>query len=115
MKDDKQIVSFHEKIIQNFIESKRPPINIRDQVDIGYSIKDQVVEIFEIRPIWNDKGNKITIPVAKSRFIKSRSIWKVYWNRANGNWDLYKPMEEVKDLSEFLKIVDEDKFGCFWG
>ena len=115
MEKDDQIINFHERIIRNFIEKRRPPVEIRHQVDIGYTIKNQVIEIFEIRPMWDDKKKKITIPIAKSRFIKSRSIWRVYWKRATGKWDLYKPQQEVKDLSEFLKIVDEDKYGCFWG
>jgi len=113
--DNNSIVNFHEKIIERFIEKRRPPKEIRDMLDIGFTFEDQIINIFEIRPKWDDIEKKITIPIAKSRFIKSKSIWKIYWKRANGNWDPYGPQKEVRDLSEFLKIVDEDKHGCFWG
>lgn len=117
MKEEKgdQIISFHEKQIQRFVENKRPPIEIRDKVDVSYSFKNYVVEIFEIRPAWRNEEKKLIIPIAKSRFIKSRNIWRNYWMRASGKWEPCQPSEEVKDLSEFLKIVDEDKHGCFWG
>ena len=112
---EKKIVSFHGKIIENFIEKKRPPVEIRDQLDIGYSYENGVLEVFEIRPFWKDQSKKLNIPVAKSKFIKSRNIWKIYWQRANGNWDPYEPQNEMRDLSEVLKIIEEDKHGCFWG
>ncbi|MFZ5430428.1 MAG: DUF3024 domain-containing protein [Bacteroidota bacterium] len=34
-------------------------------------------------------------PIAKARFIASRNIWKVYWMRASGKWETYKPEPEV--------------------
>ena len=114
-KDEKTVVSFHEKIIEKFIEGKRPPKEIRNQVDIGYSFRDYVVQMYEIRPRWDNKDEKITIPIAKSRYYKSKNIWKIYWKRANGKWELYEPNEEVRDLAVYLNIVDEDTHGCFWG
>ena len=105
----------HERIIQQFIQEKRPPEEIRDKLDLGYSFENQVLIIFEIRPNWMNKKEKIQSPFAKSRFIKSRGIWKIYWRRASGKWELYAPNPEVKNISKVLQIIDEDAYGCFKG
>lgn len=110
-----KVVNFNDKIIQNFIEERRPPVELRDRLDLHYTFENQVVEIFEIRPFWNDPSKKDINPIAKSRFIKSKNVWKIYWLRGNGKWNIYKPHEEAKDLSEFLEVVDIDQFACFWG
>lgn len=109
------ILSFNEGIIQQYIKRRRPPEAIRDQVDIGYTFEDHVLIIFTIRPSWRNKEEKLEIPVAKSRYINSKGIWKIYWQRANGKWISYDPNPEVKDISSVLKIIEEDVHGCFWG
>ncbi len=35
--------------------------------------------------------------------------------RASGKWEFYEPNSEVKSTEEMLKIIGEDKYGCFWG
>ncbi|MEL6942608.1 MAG: DUF3024 domain-containing protein [Bacteroidota bacterium] len=104
-----------QKELENFLEKRRPPVEMRNQVDIGFSFVSQVVEIFEIRPHFKDEDKILNIPIAKSRYIKSRGIWKIYWRRGNGKWEAYDPQFEVSSLSDFLKIVDEDEHYCFWG
>lgn len=113
--EDGSLINFHERIIERYIEKKRPPIAFRDKLDLGFTFKNHVVEIFEIRPRWDKPEVKLILPFAKSRYYKSKNIWKIYWKRANGNWELYEPQAEVRDLSEFLKIIDEDTNGCFFG
>lgn len=39
----------YEKIVGEFIESRRPAPHIRNQVDLAFRIEKQSVEIFEIR------------------------------------------------------------------
>jgi len=46
--------NLQEKTIQEFLKKRRPPEEIRSQVDVGVTYKDQVVEIFEIRPQWDN-------------------------------------------------------------
>lgn len=104
-----------EKEIKGFIDSIRPPIEMRDKLDIGFSFQNNILEIFEIRPRWDCPNIIINSPVAKTQFIKSRNIWKIFWMRANGNWESYPPKSEVKDLSDFFQILQEDENGCFWG
>lgn len=72
MEEKKDIINFHERIIQQFTNRRRPPVEIRYQVDIDYTFKDSIIEIFELRPMWDDLERKIVIPIAKSKFTKSR-------------------------------------------
>jgi len=104
-----------ENLLNRFIENKRPPEEIRDKVDIGYKIEGQSVYIVEIRPDWRNPEIKRETPIAKTTYVKSRSVWKVYWMRADLKWHPYDPAREVKALSRFLKLVDEDQYGAFWG
>ena len=104
-----------EKPIEKFLEKRRPPQEIRDEVDLGYSYENQTVEIFEIRPYFLDASRIIHVPVAKTRYIKKRDIWKIYWMRGNGKWVAYDPEPEVKTIDEFLAIVDEDTHAAFFG
>jgi hypothetical protein len=105
----------YEEIMDAYIESRRPPVEIRDKLDIGYRIDGQAIEIFEIRPRWNQPGVKLESPVAKARYFKSRNEWHVYWMRADLKWHSYEPEPVVKKLEKFLKVVNEDRFACFWG
>lgn len=108
-------VSLLDKAIERFMARRRPPKEIRDELDLGYTYQNQVLEIFEIRPQFMDKSKILRIPVAKSRHVKSSGLWKIYWMRGNGKWVAYDPQPEVKTVDEFLAIVDQDAFGCFFG
>jgi len=101
-------------IMDKYIENKRSPVAVRDQVDLAYKIQNQSIEIFEIRPEYKGTGI-INIPIAKTTYNRTTNTWKIYWNRADLKWHLYEPKKEVKNVSDFIKIVDEDKHCCFWG
>ncbi|WP_367391494.1 DUF3024 domain-containing protein [Lewinella sp. LCG006] len=115
MKDQEKIIDFDTKLLERYIENKRPPLEIRDQLDIGYRKEGQAFEVFEIRPNWMDNSIKMEIPVAKARYVKSRSVWRLYWMRGNLKWDFYEPAGEMTSLSEVLEVIDADTHGCFWG
>ena len=101
--------------LENYLDRVRPEPEIRDQLDIGYTMEGQSIILLEIRPIWNKPGEIQNIPYAKASYIRSQRIWKIYWMRANLKWYGYDPTPSVKKLSTFLRIVDEDKLGCFKG
>ncbi|PKL12932.1 MAG: hypothetical protein CVV50_03925 [Spirochaetae bacterium HGW-Spirochaetae-6] len=105
----------YEKIADKFLEKRRPPIHIRNKLDISYKIIDTSIEIYEIRPSWRDEKEILETPVAKAKFIKKTKTWKIYWQRADLKWHKYDPNPEVQLLDDFFKIVDEDKNCCFWG
>jgi hypothetical protein len=104
-----------EKSMSDFLELRRPPVEIRDQLDLDYRIEGLSVYIFEIRSQYDNPAIKFESPVAKTTFVKSRNLWKIFWMRANLKWDTYRPKPEVKYFHQFLLIVDEDRLGCFWG
>jgi len=112
---NEKTIDFHEAIIKQKVEEMRPPVHIREELDIGYTFEKNTVELFEIRPRWDKRDEQIHSKFAKSRFIKSQGIWKIYWMRASGKWELYEPFPEVKDVGEFFAVVKEDKHSCFFG
>ncbi len=101
--------------MENFIDSIRPPENIRNQVDLSYKIEEQSVIIFEIRPKWNKPAEKMESNIAKSTFVKLKNEWKVFWFRSDLKWHTYTPKPSVKTLKDFLTLVKDDKHSCFWG
>lgn len=108
------IVSLIEDTIKIEIEKIRPPVLIREEIDIGYVFENNVLEIFEICTDFRDATQKNKMPVAKTRYYKSQDIWKIYWMRANGKWELYE-VSEVKTIRAFFEILNKDKHGCFFG
>ncbi|NOX68946.1 MAG: DUF3024 domain-containing protein [Gammaproteobacteria bacterium] len=105
-----------EQLVKRYIDKRRPPPDIRPELDLGYRIQGQSVEIFEIRPVWRGApGEKMEQPVAKTTFVKSRGVWKVFWQRADLKWHSYQPASEVRRIEDFLELVDRDEFGCFYG
>lgn len=104
-----------EKAVSAFIEARRPPAHIRDKVDLSYRFDGRSVEIFEIRPNWNDPSQYHEQAVAKARYVISRNEWRVYWQRADLKWHRYDPVPEVDDIDDFLQLVAEDEYACFFG
>ena len=93
----------------------RPPLEVLDQLDFGYRIEDQNVYMFEIRPRWDKPEEKKETPVAKTTYIKSKDLWKIYWMRGNLKWYHYEPVPSVKTISDFFDLVEEDELSCFFG
>ena len=111
----KEELQSYKLILDSFLEQRRPPVEIRDQVDIGYRIDKQSVEIFEIRPVFMKPKKKTEIPVAKTTFERTSGSWKIYWQKSDLKWHAYDPIPVVKDLEKFTRIVNEDEMCCFWG
>lgn len=105
----------YERIVRGFVEKRRPPPQIRHELDLGYRLKSQSVEILEIRPVWNNPHETLESPVAKATFVRTRGIWLVFQRRADLKWHRYDPDPEVERLEDFLALVDRDRYGCFFG
>lgn len=104
-----------EKLLQAFLEKRRPPPHIRPRVDLGARLSGQSVEIFEIRPRRDKPAEKLEHPIAKATYVRSRALWNVYWRRADLKWHRYDPVPQVGTLEKFVELVDEDKYACFFG
>lgn len=104
-----------EKAMDAYLERTRPPVHIRDELDIAYRIENQSVVLFEIRPAFKKKDQKVEHAIAKATYIKRAKEWRLYWMRADLKWHRYEPVPEVRSFDAFLKIIDEDAYGCFYG
>ncbi len=111
----KEQITEIEKAAAKYMYYHRPPLEIRSELDIGYRIKGQSVYIFEIRPNWIKPKEKIESPVAKTTYIKTKGLWKIYWMRGNLKWYPYEPVLFVKNITDFFDLVAEDKLNCFFG
>jgi len=100
---------------ENLLQKRRPPEEMRHQVDLAYKIENQSVLIFEIRSRWDRKNEFIESPIAKTTWVKAKRHWKVFWLRADLKWHVYKPVPAVKTIYDFIELVDQDKLSCFWG
>jgi len=69
--------------------------------------------LLETRPPWDGSpGDWTRLQVAKIIYNKSGDVWKLYWMRASGKWQLY---EECESLEKVIKTIRTDPQGCFWG
>ena len=98
-----------------FLAVKRPPPQVRKQLDIGYRIDGQSIEIFEIRPDWQDESVILEHSFAKATYVNTQKMWKIYWQRADLKWHSYEPAASVKSIENFFDAVVDDPHGCFWG
>lgn len=101
--------------LENYIDEIRPPEKIRSELDIAYKIENQSVIIYEIRPFYKNPEIKIEEYIAKSTWVKANGYWKIFWERADLKWHTYSPHPVAQTIREFVDVVEEDEFGCFWG
>lgn len=104
-----------ERAVGAFVEKHRPPPHIRPELDLGYRVYNQSVEIFEVHPAWRAPDERMEHMVAKTTFVRTQRVWKVYWQRADLRWHAYPPAPEVESLEEFLALVEKDEHACFFG
>jgi len=105
----------YRQILDEYMEQRRPPAQLRGQIDVSYRIDGQSVEIFVMRPSYMDPSQKMKEPIAKAIYVMKGDIWKVYWQRADLKWHGYTPAPEVATLEDFIEIIQSDQHGCFWG
>jgi len=69
------------KVVAGFVEKRRPPARVRDQLDLMFSIEEQSVLLLEKRRLMD--GEVIERPFAKATWVKTQQVWKLYWQRAD--------------------------------
>ena len=104
-----------DKAITSFLERRRPPAHIRDQIDLACKIDGHSVVVFEIRPVYNDPTKNCQSPVAKATFVRTKNHWKIFWMKRDLKWHGYEPNLEVKSLDAFFAVIERDQYGCFFG
>lgn len=111
----KEQITEIEQAAAKYMYYHRPPSEIRGQLDLAYRIDGQDVYMFEIRPQWDKPEVQTETAVAKTTYIKSKNLWKIYWMRSNLKWYHYEPVPFVKTISAFFDLVAEDELSCFFG
>lgn len=101
--------------LENFLDRKRPPLEMREEVDLTYEIDGKNIIVFERRCLLNNPEEIIEIPISKCTYIMSKDIWKVFWYRADGKWQIYLPLPYIQSLDEYVNVLEEDQYGCFFG
>lgn len=104
-----------ENVVGAFVARRRPPLQVRAEVDLDFRISGQSVEIFEIRPVWMRDGETHEIPIAKATFVRTRGVWQLYWQRRDLKWHSYEPLPKSATIEEIVAEVDADPCACFWG
>ncbi len=98
------------------MQKRRPPPHIRPKLDLGFRVSGQSIEIFEIRPVWRGPPKeRRESPVAKATYVKTRGVWRVFWQRRDLKWHSYEPKPEVQSVEEFTSLVSKDENACFFG
>ena len=105
----------YEKAVSKFIEARRPPPHLRPKLDLSYRFERQSVEILEVRPDYREPSETIENSVAKATYVKRAEEWRIYWQRADLKWHRYEPYPTASSIEEFLAVVDEDAYCCFFG
>lgn len=102
-----------DKIIEKIEKQFKVPDRVADKIkNVAEKVRGGYV-LIEIRPRWDGTPGPWTRhPVAKIIFHNPSQEWRLYWMRASGKWWFYG---RFKTLDKALRVIDEDKNGCFWG
>lgn len=93
----------------------RIPEEIKDEIQLKYTIEKNIVTLIETRPLWNDSSRWSELSVAIMMFDKEGMTWQLYWIRGNGKKELYSDLKPQKDLQKCIDEIDEDPLYTFWG
>jgi hypothetical protein len=98
-----------------FLAKRRPHPTVRAKCDLGCRLEKETVEIFEIRPQWDDPATIQEYSIAKATYIKSQKVWEIYWMQGNLKWKKYEVNDIAKTIEDAFTIIDCDEYGVFFG
>ena len=98
-----------------FWAHRRPPLRIRELMREGQRFDGQAIELFFVRPVFNDPSRQTEESIAKVQFVRSQGVWRIFWKRADLKWHSYPPCPKAKTLAAALRTIAEDANGCFFG
>jgi len=86
-----------------------------DKLRIVFEVDGHAVSIYEERPPWDGIGGWTRMGVARFRYRRTRGSWTLYWMRRDLKWHTYDPEVIPTDLESLVALVDEDRYGAFFG
>jgi hypothetical protein len=100
--------------VEAFVEQRRPPPEVRGELDLRGEIIGQEVVLSTLRPTYRDPSKVSQRPFAKVRWIATQKIWQLYWQRADLKWHEYETPAPLRTIDDALAEIGRDPHGCFW-
>ena len=109
-------VAEHLKVLEDtFWSHRRPPLHLRHKVREGQRFIGHSIELFIVRPAFQNPGEPIESSIAKVQHMPRLQVWRLFWKRADGRWHRFEPCPETDSLAQALRVIDEDAHACFFG
>ena len=86
-----------------------------DKVRFVFEVDGHIVSIYEERPPWDGVGEWTRTGIARFRYTRTRGRWTLYWMRRDLKWHAYDPDAMPGDLESLVALVNEDRYGAFFG
>ena len=102
------------KRLTEYCERRVPP-SVRDEVRLEFRIDPQAVELFEVRPRFDNPAEWAEHPAAKFRWVATAHEWRLYCQFRDLRWHEYEPRFAASDFDTLLAEVDRDPTGIFGG
>jgi len=100
---------------KDFLIKRRPHPSVRDKCDLDCSLNNQSVEIFELRPQWNNPEKINEYPLAKTTYSLNKREWEIFYMSSNLQWKIYRMHKSAKTIEDVFSIIDCDETGIFFG
>jgi len=94
---------------------RRSPARFADKLRVVYEVEGHSISVFEERPDWCQPDVWRRMGVARFRYFRSRDEWTLYWMRRDLKWHVYDPETRKRDLATLVRVVDQDRYGAFFG
>lgn len=88
---------------------------MHDKLRLEYSVDRHDVELYEVRPHWQDPTEELHTSCAKLKFVRTAGEWRLFWMRKDLRWHAYEPLPASRSLEELVAEVARDRYGCFFG
>ena len=102
------------KRLRGYCEKRVPP-HVRDRLRLDFRISGSAVELFEVRPRFDNRKQWIEHGVAKFRYVASRKTWELFCLHRDLRWHAYQNLPRARSFDALLREVDEDPTAIFWG
>lgn len=103
-----------ERQIAEEVEKLRPPVEVRKELDFGFTYENNIALLLEIRPNFINENEIMQRPFAKIKFVKSKNVWKLYWMRGNLTWLEYTK-SNFTTIQKAFEVIEDDDDCCFFG
>ena len=110
-----EIAAHTATLEREFWSRRRPELNIRHMMREGQRIDGQSIELFYVRPRYNDPSRHIEEPIAKLTYVRASDSWRIFWQRADHKWHRYAPHPDAESLAAALRVIHQDANCCFFG